>query len=376
MYFQSWSSDAVTGMADYASEHRDIHFVDMRYQKLSDISSKLQAADYDGLVTRLDALDYREIKGHLPRCKPIVNIYPDVISKSIPSVCVIPEDSVAVAVKYFKGMDINRIVLFGKHGIPTFDALDRSLRSLCAEECFFCASKSYKFPERVFRKSIAPIDPEVDEWLAGVAVEPIGVLTTGGYSATFLQQAAVRLGLEPAQDVAILSITNDEICFFADPPISAMRSRIYELGTTTISVLHNTLRGGEHPVGRVALSKPQVIERRSTLRRNDPELRVRLALNYLRNNACNGVTVDDAVKHAPGISRVMFYSIFKNLCGCTPGEEIRRIKMDAAKHLLRHTDLSIGEVAERAGFQSAQYFSDTFRSDHGLSPNNWRRQAD
>lgn len=374
IYFQSWSTDAMVGMADYAAEHRDIHFIDMRYRSLREIPSQLKSKSYHGLVTRLDTLDYMRMKEHLPLRKPIVNIYSDVLTRRIPSVCVEPQDSCQVALDYFMSMDLNRIALFGKDGLATLRELDQILARLCDKHSISYSCMSCKFPERLFRSRNYPSDPNIDEWLSRVSEEPVGIITTGGYSATLLQRTAGRLGLEPAEQVAILSITNDETCLFADPPISALRSRANELGIATLSTLYQVMLGGKRPVGRIALERPEVLERRSTLRRNDPEMRVRLALNYMRNNACRGITVEEALRQAPGVSRVKFYELVEKMCGVPPGRELRRMRMDSARQMLRHTELNISEIAEKSGYHGLQYFSDAFRAEFGISPSAWRKQ--
>ena len=46
--------------------------------------------------------------------------------------------------------------------------------------------------------------------------------------------------------------------------------------------------------------------------------------------------------------------------------------MERVRHLLRHTDFSLKDIAAAAGFSSAQYMSMVFREDVGLSPSTYR----
>lgn len=48
-------------------------------------------------------------------------------------------------------------------------------------------------------------------------------------------------------------------------------------------------------------------------------------------------------------------------------------RLDEAKRLIRTTDLSFGEIAERLGFSSVQYFSKLFRSRVGITPTEFSR---
>jgi AraC family transcriptional regulator, transcriptional activator of pobA len=53
---------------------------------------------------------------------------------------------------------------------------------------------------------------------------------------------------------------------------------------------------------------------------------------------------------------------------------IERVMLEAAR-LLRFTDLSVGEVAQRAGFADPLYFSRAFKRRHGVSPQAYREHA-
>ncbi len=54
---------------------------------------------------------------------------------------------------------------------------------------------------------------------------------------------------------------------------------------------------------------------------------------------------------------------------------ILELKLNEAKRLLRGTDLSMEQIAERAGFHSAVHFSRIFREKEGLPPAAFRKQA-
>jgi AraC-like DNA-binding protein len=51
----------------------------------------------------------------------------------------------------------------------------------------------------------------------------------------------------------------------------------------------------------------------------------------------------------------------------------KRIMM--AKEMLRRTDRSVGEVAERCGFDSLPHFHRVFRALTGTTPGAWRRSG-
>ncbi|MCZ8523154.1 MULTISPECIES: response regulator [Paenibacillus] len=75
------------------------------------------------------------------------------------------------------------------------------------------------------------------------------------------------------------------------------------------------------------------------------------------------------------ISAGYFSSIFKKEAKTTFGSYLSQIRMEAAKELLRTTDLKAFEIAEKVGFAEPNYFSFSFRKYAGVSPKEYRSAA-
>jgi AraC-like DNA-binding protein len=67
-----------------------------------------------------------------------------------------------------------------------------------------------------------------------------------------------------------------------------------------------------------------------------------------------------------------FHRRFRALFGTTPFEYMLAARLDAARHLLASTDLSVKEVADRAGYENPLYFSRVFAGALGVSPTAFR----
>lgn len=104
----------------------------------------------------------------------------------------------------------------------------------------------------------------------------------------------------------------------------------------------------------------------------------------------------DAADHAMNIARAYMEQYYKNdltlqelskLCGYSPShfsrcfkehygvnfvQYLTQIRIEKAKTLLAETELTIAEITEKIGFQSASYFSNTFKKITGLAPNQFR----
>ncbi|OAN76861.1 hypothetical protein A8B82_14120 [Sulfitobacter sp. EhC04] len=77
-----------------------------------------------------------------------------------------------------------------------------------------------------------------------------------------------------------------------------------------------------------------------------------------------------------GVSTPHLNRLCRRILGTTPNAVIRQRRLVEAKHLLEFTRHSMADIAARAGFADAGYFSRTFKADTGQTPGMYRRQQD
>jgi AraC-like DNA-binding protein len=73
-----------------------------------------------------------------------------------------------------------------------------------------------------------------------------------------------------------------------------------------------------------------------------------------------------------GLSFSGFRKKFQKATGLPPGKYQLQIRIKKAGELLRQTDLPVGEIAERTGFESIYYFSRLFKKKTGKTPSCFR----
>jgi AraC family transcriptional activator of pobA len=69
-----------------------------------------------------------------------------------------------------------------------------------------------------------------------------------------------------------------------------------------------------------------------------------------------------------------FCKTFKKLTGCTFVDYVNRHRMNVADQLLRDTDLSVTEIADRVGCGNTNYFTKLYKKYKGFPPSHARRQ--
>lgn len=94
-------------------------------------------------------------------------------------------------------------------------------------------------------------------------------------------------------------------------------------------------------------------------------------LAFARKNLAQRLRLDDLARHGK-MSRFAFVRKFKRLCGRTPMEELRLIRLDQARTLLLTTNLPVKAIAPEVGIGDEYQLSKLFRSHFHLSPRDLR----
>lgn len=69
-----------------------------------------------------------------------------------------------------------------------------------------------------------------------------------------------------------------------------------------------------------------------------------------------------------------FSRTFRLTCGMSPMEYMTYTRIEAARLLLLHEDLSLREIALRCGFTDQSHFCRVFRAATGRAPKQWRQE--
>ncbi|WP_240410108.1 substrate-binding domain-containing protein [Flavisolibacter nicotianae] len=85
------------------------------------------------------------------------------------------------------------------------------------------------------------------------------------------------------------------------------------------------------------------------------------------NLANEDFTIEDICKDL-GISRVQLYRKVKALMNVNVNDYILSTRLQKARYLLQHEELSISEISFKVGFSSPAYFSTVFKSKFGVTP--------
>ena len=106
-----------------------------------------------------------------------------------------------------------------------------------------------------------------------------------------------------------------------------------------------------------------------------PDPRIVSAMEYLEQYCHTSVSIDELASHCD-MSNSHFHVLFKKGTGMTPMEYKKHASIRLACQLLLDApELSIEEISERCGFDTAASFRRVFRTHIGVSPREYRKNT-
>jgi LacI family transcriptional regulator len=224
------------------------------------------------------------------------------------------------------------------------------------------------------RPEVAGIPRGLVEWLEALP-KPVAVLTWNNSQGRAVIHACRLAGLLVPEDVAVLSGNDDPLlCECCLPQLSAISMATEQIGETAAELLELLMRGKPVPKAPVLVPPIGIMARQSTdaLLIQNPALLQALA--YIREHATEPIQVEDILRVVP-IARRSLERFFQESLGRSPAEEIRRVRLERAKHLLATTDLPIPKVAQASGFGTGEYLATLMRRTTGMTPLKFRAAA-
>lgn len=211
-------------------------------------------------------------------------------------------------------------------------------------------------------------------WLHGLP-KPAAVLTWNTSSAREVLYACAAGRLKVPEEISVMSGSDDDLfCKVAPVPISAVNPAAEEIGFRAAAQLDLMMDRPKRVAPKDVLISPLgVVTRQSTetLAVEDPAL-VK-ALRFIREDPAREMKVGDVAAHA-GMCRRALEQRFAKMLGRSPAAEIRRVRIEKAIDLLQRTTLPVSNVAEKAGFSTAEYMASVFRSHLNAAPMSFRRK--
>lgn len=361
--------DNMRGIRDYSLERP--HWVLVPVLPEAKVLDTPRARRCDGLICHL----FNEAVGQaVARLrKPVVNISGTVTGLGFPRVTVAHDKVGQMAAQHLLERGFLR---FGFVGYQGYEFSLQREQGFCQVIEQNGGHVSRYRERRTFRRAPSGFEScpnSLRRWIRKVE-KPIAVFAAHDIQGFQISEACRDDAIQIPEEMALIAVDNDDLlCAMCRPPLSSIELPTRRIGYEAAVLLDRLMKGRKPPAGPIILPPTRVIARQSSDLSTVPSRDVSLALQFIRENFIRSIRSADVLARVP-VSRRTLERNFRFFVGRSIGDEINRSRINLAEQLLIETDLSIGQIAQRAGFTEAKYLSTEFHRAKGLTPTAFRKQ--
>jgi LacI family transcriptional regulator len=214
-------------------------------------------------------------------------------------------------------------------------------------------------------------EAEVAQWIEALP-KPVGLMACNDIRGQQVLNACRDVEIAVPEDVAVLGVDNDDVlCDLSYPTLSSVLPDTRRIGFEAAALLEAMIGGEPPPQAPLLIPPLGVVTRRSTDVLAIEDRHLARAVQFIREHACEGITVEDVLANIP-LSRSVFERRFARLFGHSPKAEIVRARLDRIKRLLAETELPLKQIAARIGFEHPEYMNVVFKEQTGQTPGQYR----
>ena len=251
-----------------------------------------------------------------------------------------------------------------------------------------------------------PVHPEdwgleqrhMKTWLLKLP-KPCGILVAHDLRAKLVLDVCLAAGIRVPDEIAVVGVNNDlDVCENTIPTLSSVFPDFEGGGYLAAEVLDGLMKTSgffSHKGTKVTKENTKksfvpfvslcekkvifygikgVIQRQSSLRLGDANRGIAAAVEFIRLNACAGITVPDVAKRL-NVSRRYAERHFRAALGRSILDEIQNRRLENVRARLRETDRPIGEIGACCGYDSEIYLKVLFKKRFGITMRDYRKSA-
>ena len=191
------------------------------------------------------------------------------------------------------------------------------------------------------------------------------------YAADVLDVCA-EAGYAVPGDFMLVGVDDDPaFCDHTRPTLTSVRPSFRTSGRLVAELLLKRLKNAALPPQKLIYSPLGLTQRLSTRNLQAASDAMGAALDYIRREACSGLTAADVVKFL-GLPERTAESHFKAATGRRIIDEIVSVRMEHVFELLKRPNQTIEPIANLCGWSSSIYLKRLFKARTGLTMSDWR----
>ena len=362
----SYQRRKIRGIIDYYQKHCTWDILRNEQGQPFTTYSTLSKGSCDGVIGEL--YDDSDVELVNKLSVPFVNTSSSTLVPDAPTVCVDNHAIGRMAAEHLLELELDHFAFIGPTGLGHSEIRRQGFEKELRMSDASCAVVEVDVhdPERraVSAEAVDPVD--LKQSVADLK-KPVGVMASSDRVGFAVLEACRLLGLNSPEDVALVSVDNDEIyTHLAYASMTSIEPSAREVGFQAAAMLDDLMTGRSLEESDVLVPPLRLVKRDSTdrTRSNYPE--VARALRFIRNHTSEYIDVTDVLNVVPA-SRRWLEVKFKEEVGHGIYQEILRVHVERARDLIETTDWPVSRIAEASGFTSTERLDFAFKRLLGVT---------
>jgi LacI family transcriptional regulator len=372
---RAYGRGCLSGVAAYVRTHRNWQVLHTEWSLNEDLQAFVRDNPADGILSRIESpwlIDLAATR----KCRIVYLLGTERVDDVV-SLDTDPSECGRLAVDHFVSRGFRHMAFCGYAGVAFSDQRCQSFVQCLAERglnvsIFEEPGATPSIEDIMTRERTSEVtSSHLVPWLQTLP-KPVAVFACNDIRGRQVLASCANIGLSVPDDVAVLGVDNDEvICELSNPPLSSIEPDTRRLGYEGAATLDRLMAGEAAPEAATLIPPKRIHVRQSSDVLAVEDRDIAAALRYVREHACDGITVGHAAGHL-ATSRATLDRHFHRILGRSVKVEIDRIRIDRAKQLLEETDYKVTLIAEMTGYGMAPQFVTAFKRLTGMTPGEYR----
>jgi LacI family transcriptional regulator len=373
---RNYGRGILAGIARYAHANGPWSLFTQERELHSGVPEWLLSWKGDGIIARIE--DKRMASALLLLGHPVVDVLGNARFRGIPAFDTDASAVARLAADFFLKAGFRHFAFCGYRNIPFSDRRAAAFTDYLAghdrEVRVFSAPVPLQQPAHIQAVEQGGLGREhaIASWLRKQP-RPLALFACNDVCGQQVLNACREHAIKVPAEVAVMGVDNDELlCSLCDPPLGSIEPDTDRMGREAAALLDRMMRGHRPKTDLMTQIPPlRVVERASTdaVAIEDP-ITVQ-AVHFIRDHVGDGIAVKDVLACVDR-SRTDLEQRFRRWLKCSIRTEILRLRLDRVKNLLQQTDVTLDEIAARAGFATAAHLCRLFRLHFRATPTQYR----
>ncbi|MCO8124883.1 DNA-binding transcriptional regulator [Stieleria sp. TO1_6] len=371
---RAYGRELLRGVAYFARTQVDWSLLHQEMTLDSAMPDWMRQAKVDGVIARIDTHTIEPLRA---LNVPIVDVRCNRKFSGVPQVETDNHRVAELAFQHLWNRGFRRFAFCGFRFASYSDARLQFFRDLVQQSgCPFDFYESEGRPgsplTSLEEAGIVDIDL-LSQWLMTLK-RPTGLFVCNDIRGQHVMNACRNVGIAVPDDIGVIGVDDDDaLCLLCDPPLSSVRPDAERVGYRACEILSQMLQGIQPDLEIEYVPPKSVSERLSTNVVAVDDLELANVCRFIRQHACDGINVAD-VTEVTTLSRRQLERRFREELGRTPHEQITAVQIDRVKQLLRETEMTLEQIAPKAGYSHKESLSAVFKRETGQTPGDYRRR--